>query len=643
MGFHVIWTRYKIMRPGIPLAMRFILLIVIVCLVTDTSAQDPVDLKKLSLEELMDVKVTSVSRRPEKLAEVASAIQVITQQDIRRSGATSIPEALRLAPNLQVAQLNSSAWIISARGFNAVFSNKLLVMIDGRTVYSPLFAGVFWDVQHVLLEDVERIEVISGPGGTAWGANAVNGVINIITKRASETQGFYATVGMGTHLRKNAAVRYGGKIGSDLSYRVYGLYTERDHTTLVNETDNSDAWSFGQGGFSLDWQASESDRVAAHANFNAGSHENQPSVSTLDGQNILGHWTHDFSETSTLVVRAYYDRTWRRDVPSTISDQAETYDLDIDHSFSKGARHNIVWGVGYRFIRDETDNSTPIIGLVPKSRDMPLYSAFIQDEISLAGDRLRLIVGTKLQHNVFSDFELQPSGRLAWSGKHYTLWTAVSRAVRAPSRIDVDYHLPTYPVPPPGPSVAGGPNFTSEKLMAYELGYRLQPVQGSFFSVAAFYNSYDDLYSVEALPGTLTFQIQNGTTGRSGGVELSGQMQVKDWWRVRGGYSYFYKELANKPGHTYDYSDLGNDAENRVMLQSMLDLPANFQFDLTFRYIGALPKPEIPEYMTFDARLAWVGRSVEFAVIGRNLREDRHQEFSAYIPRNIYGTIACRF
>lgn len=603
----------------------------------------PEDLKKLSIEELMDLQVTSVSRRPEKLTEVASAIQVITHDEIRRSGATSIPEALRLAPNLQVAQLNSSAWIISARGFNATFSNKLLVMIDGRTVYSPLFAGVFWDVQNVLLEDVDRIEVISGPGGTAWGANAVNGVINIITRKASETQGLYASAGAGSYLRENASLRYGGVLGSNLSYRVYGLYANRDHTDFNQDSVNADAWRMAQGGFALDWKASGADEVSVQGNVYGGLHKNRPENSTVDGQNALARWSHNFRDESTLVVQAYYDRTWRRDIPSTISDQMETYDLDIDHSFTLGKLQTIVWGGGYRFMRDESHNSTPIIGLLPNARDMKLFSTFVQDEIGLVNDQLKLIVGTKLQHNTFSGFELQPSARVAWVQNYYTIWAAASRAVRAPSRIDVDYFLPTFPVPAGVPNVAGGPNFTSEKVVAWEAGYRFQPSVSTSFSLAAFYNQYDDLYSVEALPNTVTYQIQNGTEGNSRGVEFSGRVRPGNKWRLRGGYSYFYKELSNKPGRTYDYSALGNDAENRVTFQSMLDLPANFQLDVTFRYIDPLPKPAVPDYMTFDARIAWVHGPWEIAVIGQNLMDEKHQEYLTLIPRTIYGNIACRF
>jgi iron complex outermembrane receptor protein len=608
----------------------------------ETGLPSAAEIKKLSVEDLMNIEVTSVSKRPEKLTEVASAIQVITKEDIHRSGATNIPEALRLAPNLQVAQLNSSAWIISARGFNATFANKLLVMIDGRTVYSPLFAGVFWDVQSVLLEDVERIEVISGPGGTLWGANAVNGVINIITKHSSDTKGLYASASAGSMLRRAGALRYGGNIGSRVSYRVFAQHSDRDNTFLPNGNDSTDQWNYSQAGFAADWTPSEANAVMVQGNVYRGIHETVPSESSVDGQNILARWSHLFKSGSNFVVQGYYDRAWRRDIPSTIADQLETYDFDFQHDFTVMKRHHLVWGGGYRYMHDESQHSTLFVGLMPETRNMKLFSTFVQDEIALVPDRLKLIVGTKLQHNTYSQYELQPNARLAWTTAKNTVWGAVSRSVRAPSRIDVDYFLPTFDLPPNIPHVAGGPNFTSEKVTAYEVGYRVQPSTRLSLSLAAFYNQYYDLYSVEALPNTMTYTIQNGTRGDSRGVEFSGRYQVCDSWRLRGGYTYFYKNLENKPGRVYDYSALGNDAENQFHLHSILDLPAHFQLDITFRYIDQLPKPHFPDYLAFDTRVAWEYKQWEVSLVGQNLRESRHREIFAEIPRSFYAKVACR-
>lgn len=608
-------------------------------------------LKRLSVEDLMNIEVTSVSKRPEKLSEVASAIQVITSEDIYRSGATNLPEALRLAPNLQVAQLNSYSWIISARGFNNIFSNKLLVLIDGRVVYTPLFAGVYWDVQNVLLEDIDRIEVISGPGGTLWGANAVNGVINIITKKAEDTPGLYISGAGGSFLRNDEAIRYGGTTRSGLSFRTYAQHTGRGKTVLSNGKDNTDQWDITEFDAGMDWSPSDATAVSLQANFYKGTEHTSPGPSAFDGQNVLARWTHNFSAKSDLKIQTYYDRTWRKDLPSTINDQLQTYDLDVQYHFLTRKNNNIVVGSGFRLMRDMTRNSTVFVGFVPPERTLRLFSGFVQDELKLVPDRLKLTLGTKLSHNVFTGFEIQPSIRMAWTPRaSATLWTSVSRAVRTPSRIDVDYHIPTYTVPPGTQNVNGGPDFTSESAIAYELGYRISPNPNLSLSLAAFYNNYDDLYSVEALPGTKTYQIQNGVEGNSHGIELSGNYRVFPAWRLRGGYTYFHKDLRTKPGHTFDVSYAGSDPANQVILQSILDLPAHLSMDITGRYMGRRPPsavsnlPAVPSYYNFDIRLGWQYKFLDISVTGQNLAKDQHTEFGVFrIPRNIYGKISCRF
>lgn len=602
-------------------------------------------LKKLSLEELFNVEVTSVSRRQEKLSEVASAIQVITREDIRRSAATSIPEALRLATNLQTAQINSNAWIIGARGFNSAFPNKLLVMIDGRTVYSPLFAGVFWDALSVVLEDIERIEVISGPGGTLWGANAVNGVINIITKKASDSQGLYAAVAAGSYMRDHEVIRYGGKIGDNLSYRIYAQHHHRKNTYMPTNEDQdyTDDWYLAQTGFRLDWNASEKDNVMVQGNYYDGKQYTAVEPSYVDGQNILALWSHNFSETSELIVQAYFDRTWRRDTPSTFSDQLYTTDLDFQHGFSIGKRNRFLWGGGYRRMDNHILHATIFAGFLPPRRSMDLYSAFVQDEIELVPEALQFTIGTKLQHNFFSGFEIQPSARLAWTpNQHHTVWSAVSRAVRAPSRIDSDLFYPTFEVPPGTPHVAGGPDFVSEKVIAYELGYRFTPVGNFSVSVASFYNVYDDLYTVEAQEDGTTYQTENGARGTSYGLELSGTWQLLPRWRIRGGYTFFRKDLETKPGHTYNVAALGYDAQDHGLIQSMLNLPWNLQFDFTTRYVGPLDDYQ-PDYFSADARLAWVTKNIEISLNGQNLWEEKHTEFIYVIPRSVYGKVVVRF
>jgi iron complex outermembrane recepter protein len=614
----------------------------------------PAEIKNLSVEELMNIEVTSVSKVPQKLTEVASAIQVITRQDILRSAATSVPEALRLASNLQVSQLNSRHWVISSRGFNTTFSNKLLVLIDGRTVYSPLFAGVFWDAQNVLLEDIERIEVISGPGGTLWGANAVNGIINIITKSARDTRGLYVSAGYGTGLQPLAEARYGGRLGSEISYRLYGRTIRRSNTILPGGQDNTDEWGHSQTGFDLEWTPSDEDNLRIQGDVYAGRETSNPAPSSIDGQNIKGIWKHVFSDESNLQVQAYFDRTWRRDVPGTISDELYTYDLELQHTIPFRKNHKVIWGAAYRLMDDRTQNTTNFVGFLPKDRTMHLMSAFLQDEIRVIADRLALILGAKLQHNSFSGFEWQPSARIAYTPQdRQFLWAAVSRAIRAPSRIDVDYFLPTFPVPPTSPSVAGGPNFTSEKLLAYELGYRTQPTTGLSLSLSTFYNMYDDLYSVEVLPGTQTYQIQNGSKGTSWGAELSATYIVNSYWNIRGGYTFFHKDLKNKPGNQSDprlLDNLGTDAANHAVLQSAFNIRKNFQLDLVAGYTDFLPgtlyNTRVPAYVTLDTRLAWqYKKQLELSLNTQNLLNDQHLEIGngAMIRRGIFGKITWRY
>jgi len=602
------------------------------------------ELKKMSLEELMGLEVTTVSKKSEKLTKAASAIQVITHEDIKRSGATNLPELLRLVTNLQVTQLNSYAHIISSRGFNAAFSNKLLVMIDGRTVYSPLFAGVFWDAQQVVLEDIEQIEVVSGPGGTLWGANAINGAINIITKKAKDTKGLLLTAAAGNFLKKAGTLRYGGSIGTDISYRIYAQHHDRGNTYLPDGEAEMDAWRISNGGFRLDWTPTTKDAVTLQGNSYGGKQETLQSPSYLDGQNILSRWTHTVSENSGIVVQLYFDRTWRRDAPSTLYNELYTYDLEFQHEFKIGDKHRLLWGTGYRSLDDHTFNSTDFIGILPNIRHMDLFSVFIQDEIMLSPMTI-LTLGTKVQHNDFTGIEIQPSTRLAWSpDSQQTIWMAVSRAVRTPSRIDVDYYLPVYPVPPGTPSVQGGPNFVSEKVGAYELGYRIQPDDNLTLSLASFFNNYSDLYSVDVLPGTLTYQIQNGVEGQSWGLEISGAWQLSEDWRLKGGYTYFDKDLHNSANSTYDFSALGNDAKHQGLLTSNMNLPGNFQLDLSMRYLGELPQPLIQDYFGLDARVAWIlDESIELSVVGQNLGKEKHREILNQIPRSLYGKITCRF
>ena len=611
---------------------------------TNIATGSPSELKKFSLDELLNLEVTTVSRRPEKLNEAPSAIQVITGEDIRRSGATSIPEALRLAPNLEVAQVDSRQWAISARGFNNTVANKLLVLIDGRTVYTPLFAGVFWDVQDTLLADIDRIEVISGPGGSLWGANAVNGVINIITRSAAETQGFYLEGGGGTELRGFGGARYGGQLTPQLHYRVYGKYFDRDSTVLSNGTDGTNEWHVGQGGFRLDWDATNHNLLTLQGDLYDGRIA-QPGTNDIavSGGNTLGHWSHTFSEDSDLRVQLYYDRTRRR-IPGTFSEDLNTYDFDGQHRFQPLPRNDFVWGIGFRLIQDQVDNGTAL-AFLPAHKTLHLYSAFLQDEVTLVTDRLRLTLGSKFEHNDYTGFEIQPSVRLAWTPDiRQTVWGAISRAVRSPSRIDREFYAPAAPPY----LLAGGTNFLSEDLLAYELGYRVQPIERLSLSVATYYNDYDHIRSLR--PGS-PFVIANDLKGESYGVELAGTLQITDWWRVRAGYNYLHKRLVVKPGGAdlNNGSGEGNDPEHQFSFRSSMDLPGDLQLDAGLRFVDSLPSPSVPSYFGLDVRLQWKpAKDWELAVVGQNLVDRRHPEFGApatreEIERSVYGRVTWSF
>jgi iron complex outermembrane receptor protein len=605
-----------------------------------------VELKKLSLEELMNLEVTSVSRTPTPLFTVPSAIQVITSEDVHRSGATSIPEALRLAPNLQVAQVDSRQWAISARGFNNTLANKLLVMIDGRSIYTPLFAGVFWDVQDMLLEDLDKIEVVSGPGGNLWGANAVNGVINITSKSARDTQGTLVTAGGGTLLRAFAGGRYGTELGKDLYFRVSGNVFARDNTVMPDGRDATNNWHLGQGGFRLDWLPPDGNTLTVQGDGYGGSiSQFLPGDISVDGQNLLARWSHSISEDSETTLQMYWDRTYRR-VPTSFTEELNTYDVDFQHRVPLGNRQSIVWGASYRLMADRATGS-PSLTFIPSRRDLQLFGAFVQDEIVIVEEKLKLMLGTKLEHNDFSGFEVQPSGRLAWTpDDKQTIWTAISRAVRSPSRIDTDLYFPgTAPY-----QIAGGNDFDSEKLLAYELGYRWRPVERLSLSLAGFYHDYDDIRSLEPL-GTNSFVIANGNRAEEWGFELSGNLQLTKTWRLRGGYTFLEKTTEVKPGGR----DLnrgraeGNDPQNQFVIQSILDLAYHLQLDSTCRFVDTLPAPNVPSYFTFDVRLAWHPlHNLELSIIGQNLLDEQHPEFGApatrqEIVRNVYAKVSWSF
>jgi iron complex outermembrane recepter protein len=623
----------------------------------DSTAQHPdsetsvAALKKLSFEQLMNVEVTSVSRRPEKLSQVPSAIQVITQEDIRRSTASSLPEALRLATNLQVAQVDARQWTVSARGFNASATNKLLVLIDGRTVYTPLFSGVFWDAQDVPLSDIDRIEVISGPGATLWGSNAVNGVINIITKDAGQTQGLVVSGGGGSELRGFGDARYGGTLGPAVRFRVYGKGFTRQPTELPTGQDASDDWHMEQGGFRMDWEASKASHLTFQGDLYDGrSSQPNPGEVAWSGGNLIGKWSRTLSERSSVTTQLYYDRT-HRDIPGVFGEDLDTYDVDAQHRFSVGGRHDVVWGLGYRLINDNVRN-TPQLAFLPAHVTREWFSGFVQDEITVVPERLHVAFGTKLEHNDYTGFEIQPSGRVNWTvSPSTTLWAGMSRAIRAPSRIDREFYVPN-PAPPPTYIFQGSPNFHSEEELAYEVGYRFQR-EALAISLATFYNRYYGLRSVEQVnpPQPTPLEIGNGQAGESYGAELTGEYRVTSRWRLRAGYTELRVHIWATPGSTDRSGGSGesHDPERQFTITSAADLPANLGFDATVRYVSRIANQQIPAYAELGARLAWQPVTAwSVSVVGQNLLHRRHVEFGSTggareIPRGVYGSVEWHF
>ena len=587
------------------------------------------ELTELSLEELMNVEVTSVSKKTERLSDAAASVYVITREDIRRSGYTSIPEILRMAPNLQVARVNSNQYAITARGFNSTtIANKLLVLIDGRSVYTPLFSGVFWDVQDTLIEDIERIEVISGPGGTLWGSNAVNGVINIITRHSRDTTGALVSLGAGTE-ELGAGVRYGAKLGENATLRVYGKGFNRDNTVRGNGTNVEDAWKKGQVGFRTDWGRG-SDALTFQGDGYTGTIDQVSDDSSISGANLLARWNRTLQDGSALQVQAYFDRT-RRIVPGTFGELLDTYDIEAQHRFQWGASHEIVWGGGYRLMHDAVTNSA-VLAFLPNVKVLRLANGFVQDSIALR-ERLNLTLGVKLESNSYTGLEVQPNARLAWKFRDDALlWSAVSRAVRTPSRLDRDLFAPGTP---PFTTLAGGPDFKSEKLIAFEIGYRAQPAPHASLSISTFYNVYDDLRSVEPVPGGGPV-LANKMEGHTYGVETWGSYHVLDWWRLSAGYNYLKENLGFKAdsGDT-NIAAAGNDPAHQFSARSTMNLPHNLEWDAALRVIGALGSPDVPKYVTLDTRLGWtIWKGLEISLIGYNLLDHDHPESGAAATRS---------
>ena len=638
----------------------------------------------MDISQLMQITITSVSRRPQNLSDSAAAVFVITGDDIHRLGVTSIPEALRLAPGLQVARVDANQWAITSRGFSGTFANKLLVMIDGRSVYSPAFSGVYWDMQDTLLEDIDRIEVIRGPGATIWGANAVNGVINIITKKADDTRGGLVGIGGGNEESFNGGMRYGAKLGDAAYGRVYLKYHRQDSFTLhADGEDANDDWDSLRTGFRMD-----GDRGTMNSWTLQGDlyHNNENQIvfpywlttfpyrlekrDSFDasGGNILGRWRQKLSRTDSWTFQAYYDFTNRDEL---IMDQTHhTVDLDFQYRGRFGGRHDLIMGLGYRLVDADFDNSFQV-AVTPSHRTDNLYSGFIQDEIALVGDQLRLTLGVKWEHNDFTGNEIQPSGRLLWKvNAHHTMWAAVSRAVRTPSEFEESGRITVAvdPTSPPFPrlyTLNGNDHFDSEELIAYEAGYRWLPRDDFSLDLALYYNDYDRLLTADPL-SRQTFNelfLQNKLFGSTYGVELA-----VDWrpiHQVQCKLAYTYIGFDLKLDSDNIHSDLADIVEeisprHQVSLLTTYTLTRGLQLNLWGRYVGELKSSKnilargtvhADEYLEMDVNLSWQAMdNLELMLAGRNLLNSSHLEYVSEfstppieVGRGFYGKLTYHF
>jgi iron complex outermembrane recepter protein len=643
---------------------------------TDQQSTNP--LKQLTLEQLGNIKVTTAQRAPEQVRKTSAAIYVITQEDIERSGATSIPEALRLAPGVEVARIDSNKWSIGIRGFGSRLSRDVLVLIDGRTVYTTLLAGTYWEVQNVLLQDVERIEVIRGPGATIWGPNALNGVINIITKSTKDTHGTLVNAGGGNVDQGFLNTRYGGGNGRTFDYRVYGLGFVRG-PEYHSDGNNYDSWRALQGGGRMDFSTNERDSFTLQGDiYDEGAGETVTAVTyappyqqivqgteLLSGGNILGRWEHTQGEGKDFQLQFYYDRTSRQE--PNFADYRNTFDFDFLDRFRLPRRQQITWGFGARASTGR--NPTIVSGLyfLPETRTDTLYTGFFQDEVGLVQDRLSLQFGTKLLKTNYTGFQLQPTARLLWTPtEKQTFWAAFTHALRTPSDAERAFYLSGFT----GRFVSGlpffarfnaNPNFESEQMNGYELGYRNLVRKSLYFDFAAFFNHYNDLFSeditgapfIETNPAPthvlLPADFGNGLLGTTRGIEVAPEWRPFSFWRLAASYSFLQMEIQKRPG-SLDVgsapSIVGSSPRHQVTAQSNFDLTKALSLDLTYRFVSKLSAQMINAYSTGDAQFAWKPRPyIRLSIVGQNLFQPYHYEFASdpgpnvAIKRSVYGQI----
>jgi iron complex outermembrane recepter protein len=661
----------------------------------DTASQDVPDVTTMSVEDLMNMQVTSVSKRPQAVADAPAAVFVITQEDIQRSGARSIPELLRMVPGLEVARIDENKWAIGSRGFNGRFDDKLLVLIDGRSVYTPLFSGVYWDVEDVMLEDVDRIEVIRGPGATLWGANAVDGVINIITKSSKDTQSALVKSEGGDEQINNDDARYGGKVADKGTYRVYGKYLDWNSSTGPEGEYAGDGWNQLRAGFRSDWSLTHADALTFQGDTYHSRDGETLTIPTLaapyfntlgnegdySGGNLLTRWTHTYNNASTTTVQAYFDRTNYAD-NNLFVDHESVFDIDFQHDFHIGKKHDFVWGAGYRSIQDRSDG-TFTVTVVPSMGQYNLFSTFAQDEISLLDSRLRVTIGSKFEHNSFTGFEIEPNVRfLASLTRNQSVWGAISRAVRTPAITEEGLRLTEEVLPPdatpynpttPGVvAVYGSTNFKSEDLLAYEVGYRVQSTDKKISAdIAAFYNNYTNLRTAEpGLPFMETidstqvtvfpYVAENKMSGGSYGIEPFFTWKVLPQWKVFGSYSYLQMDIHKNADSQDPTADLpnGSNPKNQEFFQSTYDLPWHIEQVLSIRHVDHLPSlsnpiiSSVPAYTSLDGGIHWSVRpNVVLAFDGQNWLDHRHIEFPpdfintvpTVVTRTIYGSVTYTF
>jgi len=639
----------------------------------------PDNVLNMSLEQLTNIEVTSVSKAPEKANEAAAAIFVITADDIKRLGANSIPEALRIVPGLDVAQAGSNEWAVTSRGFNGQFANTMLVLIDGRTVYTPHFAGVWWDAQDVVLEDIDRIEVIRGPGATLWGANAVNGVINIITKSAKDTQGGMASFTAGNQINGDSTVRYGTKLDDDAFMRIYAKYTDNDEFRLKSGSSANDNWHKSQTGFRADWSSSADDKITLQGDaykadesfiLNLPSFVTPPATTSLqpmeaNGFNLLSRWNHIFSSESNTTVQVYFDQADRKD--AVYDDRIDTADFDFQHVWTGLERNEIIWGAGYRLV-DDFFTDTPYYVINSPHRADNLFSSFVQDKIAIVPDKVFFTLGSKFEHNAYSGFEFEPSARVSWLvDSNQTIWSSVSRAVQSPSRTLADSNYFAQGQVQAGPfsgfsALAGSRSVNSEDVIAYELGHRIQPTKNLSFDTSVFYNHYTKLVvgtlgsafptSNSAFPSPFFIYPslpENTNTAHSSGLEEAANWNVTDKWRLAASYTYLTFKIDQPDPFGYNWE--GKQPRNQFNVRSTLLLPYNTEMDNALYYVASLPSIGIAGYYRFDTRLAWKATDgVDLSLVGQNLLRAEHVEFTGFsyqgveeVPRTVFANVTFHF